>query len=76
MGFDMTVTMFAEWALVRARTNVEVWKRSIKTTHTATVGDAFVGVTRLRLANEGAAKENIRKGLEALGGASIGSSGG
>jgi hypothetical protein len=30
------------------------------------MGDAFVGVERLRLANEGAAKENIAQGLSKI----------
>ena len=38
-------------------------RESIKSSHTATMGDAFIGVTRLRLAVEGAVRENIRQGI-------------
>jgi hypothetical protein len=40
--------------------------QSIKSSHTATMGQAFAGVTRLRLAVEGAARENIQLGLMAI----------
>lgn len=61
-GIDMTVKMEAGWTLKSAAGQV-VWQEAIKSQHTATAGDAFVGTTRLRLANEGAAKNNIKQGL-------------
>lgn len=61
-GLDFTVKMEAVWALTRMD-GTAVWKESIKSQHTATVGDAFAGVTRLKLANEGAARNNISQGL-------------
>jgi len=36
----------------------------IKSPYTVTVGDAFAGIKRLQLANEGSAKENIYKLLK------------
>lgn len=65
-GFDMTVQLHSEWSLSSADASQLLWKKSLNSTHTATVGDAFVAVTRLRLANEGAGKNNIQEGLEAL----------
>ena len=62
-GMDMTVKMEAGWTLKNAATGQVVWQQAIKSQHTATPGDAFVGTTRLRLANEGAAKNNIKQGL-------------
>ena len=41
-----------------------VFQKTIKSPYTATIGDAFVGMTRLTLANEGSAKENIYKLLK------------
>jgi hypothetical protein len=39
---------------------------ALKASYTATMGDAFIAATRLRLATEGAARENIRLGLKKL----------
>jgi hypothetical protein len=65
-GLDFTVTLEAGWTLQRTSGGAPVWQESIKSTHTATVGDAFAAVTRLRLATEGAAKKNIVQGLAKL----------
>ncbi len=65
-GLSFTVKMEAGWTLRKADTGAVVWQESIKSEHTATTSDAFAGVERLRLANEGAAKENIAQGLAKL----------
>ncbi|RBA23975.1 hypothetical protein [Herminiimonas fonticola] len=65
-GFSFTVKMEAGWSLQRADTGAVVWQESIKSEHTATTSDAFAGVERLRLANEGAAKNNISQGLSKI----------
>jgi hypothetical protein len=65
-GLSFTVKMEAGWTLRKADTGAVVWQESIKSEHTATTSDAFAGVERLRLANEGAAKDNIAKGLSKL----------
>ena len=62
-GLSFTVKMEAGWMLKRVENGQTVWRESIKSEHTATIGDAFVGATRLRLATEGAAKNNIAQGL-------------
>lgn len=62
-GLDMTVKMEAGWTLKNIATGQVVWQEAIKSQHTATTGDAFVGTTRLRMANEGAARNNIKQGL-------------
>ncbi len=41
-------------------------RESIKSSYAATTGDAFAAVTRIRLAVEGAAKNNIRDGLQKI----------
>ena len=43
-----------------------VWQESIASEYTATPGDAFAAVKRLRLATEGAAKNNIAEGLSRI----------
>lgn len=65
-GLDFTVSMEAGWSLVRMRDNQVILRKSITSSHTATMGDAFVGVRRLQLAVEGAARSNIQQGLAAI----------
>ncbi|MES2535013.1 MAG: hypothetical protein V4632_03985 [Pseudomonadota bacterium] len=65
-GASFTVKMEAGWTLQRADTGAVVWQESIKSEHTAMMSDAFVGVERLRLATEGAAKNNISLGLSKI----------
>jgi len=62
-GFDFTVKMEAGWTLKRADTGAVVWQEVIKSEHTATTSDAFAGVARLRMANEGAARNSISQAL-------------
>lgn len=62
-GLSFTVKMEAGWTLQRADNGTVVWQESIKSEHTATFGDAVVGLTRRRLATEGAVRDNIAKGL-------------
>lgn len=64
-GLSFTVKLEAGWSLKRADGSV-VWQESIKSEHTSTPGDAFAAVERLRLATEGAAKENIAQGLSKI----------
>ncbi len=65
-GFDMTVTTRIRYTLVDTHTNQVLLEEVIAAPHTATTGDAFVGTTRLRLANEGSAKKNIQNFLNRL----------
>lgn len=62
-GLTYTVKMEAGWTLQHADNGTVVWQESIKSEHTATFSDAVVAVTRLRLATEGAARNNIAQGL-------------
>lgn len=66
IGFSFTVKMEAGWTLKRVADGAVVWQESIKSAHTATTGDAFAGVARLRLATEGAARNNISQGLSKI----------
>lgn len=65
-GGNFTVDMEAAWSLSELTTNKIVMRKSIKSSHTATMEQSFGGATRLRLAVEGAARENIEQGLIAL----------
>jgi len=62
-GLSFTVKLEAGWTLKRAGNGQTVWQESIKSEFTATTSDAFAAVTRLRLATEGAARNNISAGL-------------
>lgn len=65
-GLDMKVDLETTWSLIKTSDKSAVMQKVIKTTHTATPSDAFVGMTRLRMAVEGAARENIAQGLKAI----------
>ena len=65
-GFDLKVTAVTEWRLTHVATKKVVSDEFISTPFTATVGDAFVAMERVRLANEGAARDNIKEGIRRL----------
>ena len=62
-GLSFSVKMEAGWTLTRTDTKTVVWQEAIKSEYTATPGDAFAAAVRLRLATEGAARNNIAEGL-------------
>ena len=66
-GFSFTVKMEVSYALKDTKSGNTVWTKDINSEYTATPGQAFAGVQRLRLANEGAARENIRQALTEIG---------
>lgn len=65
-GLDFEVTTEVEYTLVETAGGKVLFREVLRTPFTAGVGDAFVAVKRLRLANEGAAKENIAALLKRL----------
>lgn len=65
-GLDMKVDLETGWTLVKTSDKSVVMQKLIRNSYTATPSDAFVGMTRLRLAVEGAARENIAQGLKAI----------
>jgi len=62
-GASFTVTLETAWSLVRTSDKQVIWRKAITGAHTATMSDAFVGIKRLQLAVEGAARANIEQGL-------------
>jgi hypothetical protein len=66
MAGDVTIKMEAGWTLRRADTGAVVWQESIRSSHTATMGEALVGATRWRLAEEGTVRNNIKTGLDKI----------
>jgi len=65
-GFSMTVTIVSEWKLIRTHDSKVTADEFVTTDFTATVGDAFVAIKRVRLADEGAARANIAEGIRRL----------
>jgi hypothetical protein len=66
IGFSFTVKIATNWKLTRLSTQEVVWQDAIANTYKATMGRAFNGGTRLRIATEGAAQENIKEGIARL----------
>lgn len=65
-GFDIKVTTHVQYILTDVKTNSVVLDKTVVSPYTATVGDAFAAVKRLRLANEGSGKKNIEGLLDKL----------
>ena len=65
-GINISVTLSTLWILTKSDTNKVLFKEEISSSFTATMGDSVLGVKRLRLANEGVARENIKAGIEKI----------
>lgn len=66
IGLNLTVRSTVEYKLMEIATNSVAYDQRVTAEYTATVGDAFVAVERLRLANEGSIRKNISDFLKAL----------
>ncbi|MBA2587751.1 MAG: hypothetical protein H0U98_03905 [Alphaproteobacteria bacterium] len=66
MGFDLTVHTQVHYTLTDTKLSKPVFDHQIDSDFTATVGDAFMAVERLRLANEGSIKQNIRTFMDQM----------
>jgi len=67
LGASMTVSMEVSYNLIDLKENKSIWQQSISSHYTAAWDAAFAGVTRLRLANEGAARDNIDRAITEMG---------
>jgi hypothetical protein len=65
-GASFTVTASVHYTLTNMSTGEVVFDRKVTTPYTASFSDAFYGAKRLRLANEGAIRENIQRLMENL----------
>lgn len=63
VGLNMTVSSTVFYTLTNVETGEVVYEELVAESYTATMGDAMVGVTRLRLANEGSIRANIERML-------------
>ncbi len=66
IGLNLKVTTHIRYILTDTATDSVVFDELIAAPHTATIGDAFAAVTRLRLANEGSGMKNIEVFLTKL----------
>lgn len=66
MGASMTVTASVQYAVVERRSGKTVYERTITLPYTAAWNASFLGSERLRLANEGAVRENLQKLVQDL----------
>ncbi len=71
VGLGMTVRLSADWKLSRTSDGQPVWQETIDSEYTAKFTESVIGYERLRKANEGAVRENIRKGMERLSSVSL-----
>jgi hypothetical protein len=65
-GISMTVKAVVQYELKNTADGKLVYQRRIESPYTAAFSDSYMAVERLRLANEGAARENIRMLIEDL----------
>lgn len=66
-GFTFNVVSVVNYTIETKEPPTSVKKHPITATGSATVSDAFLGVERMRLANERSIKENITKFITTLG---------
>lgn len=71
LGASMTVTTTISYSLIDIESKEEIFYEKIVTPYTAKWNAAFLGVERLRLANEGSARNNIKSLIEHLYGLEI-----
>ncbi len=71
MGFSMTVDLEVAWTLARSSDGAVLMRKAVRNSFTAGVSDAFAGVTRVRLAVEGAARGNVQLFLKELEGVAL-----
>jgi len=62
-GLTFTVNLETAWTLTNMATKKVAYRKAITTSGTATFGDAAAAVSRLRIAVERAAEQNITQGL-------------
>ena len=66
VGLNFTVTSYVRYRLIQ-RSTLKTWfDEEVSAAYTATFGDSLLGVQRLRLANEGSIRENIRLFIQRL----------
>lgn len=65
-GFNMKVTAVVGYQLRERSSGMPVFQTEVTTPYTAEMSEAFLGVERLKLANEGAIRTNIERLIQEL----------
>jgi hypothetical protein len=65
IGIDATVSYTVNYILISKHNNI-IYNKNISSSYTAKFSEALMAAERLRLANEGAARENIKKLIDDL----------
>ncbi|CAM4418058.1 MAG: hypothetical protein LEGION0403_FIIPPAGN_02124 [Legionella sp.] len=60
IGLDFKSTLIVNYKLFAAKEPKPIFDKTIKSSYVAKMSDSLIGVTRLKMANEGAARENIK----------------
>lgn len=66
-GASFTTKAELGWTLTRSDTGAVVWQEAIKSEHTTSMSEAFVGAERSKMSIAGAVRRNIGIGLEKIG---------
>lgn len=70
-GASMTVTTVVQYTLIERSSGKEIGSRTLSTPYTAAWNAAFAGSERLKLANEGAVRENLQQLIGWLAGLDV-----
>jgi hypothetical protein len=66
VAFPMKVRLTTSWKLWPRDEHEPVWRETLSTTYTEPFAEEFFGIKRLRLATEGAARQNIEQAVARL----------
>ncbi len=66
MGFSFTVELECAWSLTKVSDRSVAMRKVIRSKHTTGATESFVGAKRLQMAVEGAVRNNITQGMEAI----------
>ncbi len=66
-GLSMTSVLTVRYRLVEAWTRDELWNARVPSRYDAALAEALYGLSRVRKAQEGSVRENLRAALEQLG---------
>ena len=66
VGVNLTAELRVRWVLFDVDQGQEIFNEVIATEYTATMGDSLLAAQRMTIANENAAKENIRNALQSI----------
>jgi hypothetical protein len=65
-GLSLEVVTTVAYELVGRKRGYQVWGKTISSPYTAKFSDHFIAMVRLKLANEGSGRENIKQLIDAL----------